>query len=294
MAWHPTWNDPPRSRPSMGARSGMTGRGVKILLLINVVAFVVDMLFRVRLDGAAGQTIGVLTEFGALRVTNAHLLYPLITYQFLHGGLFHIAINMLVLWMLGRHIERALGTKQFLYLFLGSGVLGGVLQVGFNVFMAEMYAERFLTQATVGASGGVMGILTAFATLYPRQVLYLFILFIPMPIEARWLAIGYFVIETFNAWREISGQALSPTAHAAHVGGMIVGFVWVKWGYRLLQAVRERPHRDGAAFFSRGSSRDKAELDRILDKIHRDGVGSLTTREKLFLQEMGGKFRDRF
>jgi len=294
MAWHPTWNEEPRRRPAYGFGGSGTGRGVKILLLINIAAFVVDMVFRVRYGEGARETIGVLTEFGALRVTNAWRIYPLITYQFLHGGFFHIAINMLVLWMLGRHIERALGTKQFVYLFLGSGVLGGVLQVGFNYVMSQAYSEVFLTQPTVGASGGVMGILTAFATLYPRQVLYLFILFIPMPIEARWLAIGYFAIETFNAWREISGQALSPTAHAAHVGGMIVGFVWVKWGYRLVQAVRDRPRRDEGGFYRRGDGRDQAELDRILDKIHREGVGSLTTHEKMFLQEMGGKFRDRF
>jgi membrane associated rhomboid family serine protease len=289
MAWHPTWNEPaeagyrPRRKP---------WSGVKTLLVLNIAAFIVDMLFRVRIGPDPREVIGVLSQFGALRVTNAYLIYPFITYQFLHGGFFHIAINMLVLWMLGRHIERALGTRPFVYLFLASGVMGGLFQIGFNVVMAQAYGDVFLNQPMVGASGGVMGILTAFAVLYPRQVLYLFIFFIPMPIEARWLAIGYFLIESFNAYLEISGKALSPTAHAAHVGGMIVGFVWVRWGTRLFQAIRQRPRRDRGPFYSRGDDRDRAELDRILDKIHREGVGSLTTREKMFLQEMGGKFRD--
>jgi membrane associated rhomboid family serine protease len=290
MAWHPTWNEPveERRRPRQWPWSG-----VATLLVLNIAAFVLNLAFREQVGPDPRDTVGILTQFGALRVTNAYLIYPFITYQFLHAGFVHILINMLILWMLGRHIERALGTRAFVYLFLISGVVGGLSQIGFNVVMSEAYSPAFLQRPMVGASGGVMGILTAFAVLYPRQVLYLFLFFIPLPIEARWLAIGYFILESVNAYMELTGRALSPTAHAAHVGGMVVGFVWVKWGHRIAQAVRSgRPRKDRGPVFRRGGDRDREELDRILDKIHREGVGSLTMREKMFLQEMGGKFRD--
>jgi len=289
MAWHPTWNEPVEAR----RRPRRPWSGVKTLLVLNVAAFIADFVFQVQVGPGPKDVMGLLSYFGALRVTNAYLVYPFLTYQFLHGGFLHILINMLVLWMLGRHIERALGTRPFIYLFLASGVVGGLCQIGFNVILAQTYGPVFLQQPMVGASGGVMGILTAFAVLYPRQVLYLFLFFVPLPIEARWLAVGYFLLESVDAYMELTGKALSPTAHAAHVGGMIVGFIWVKWGHRLVQAVRSRrPRRDRGPLFSRGRDRDRAELDRILDKIHREGVGSLTMREKMFLQDMGGKFRD--
>jgi len=286
MAWHSTWNDPPQPR-----RSGLTPPGVKILLIINVVAFVLDFLFKVK--GPPGTPpMGVLTALGALRVTNAALIYPLVTYQFLHAGFFHIAINMLILWMLGRHIESRLGRRQFLYLYLLSGVLGGLLQVGFNILMTRWYGPAILHQPTVGASGAVMGILTAFAVLYPREELYVLVLFFFLPIQARWLALIYFMIESLAAYEAITTGVTGNVANAAHVGGMVLGFVWMQWGTRIAAAMRRRAPRPRAGPFEGTRERNQAELDRILKKVHERGVESLTLREKMFLQDMGNRFGD--
>jgi len=303
MAWHPTWNEPTDDRPRrrfMADRGGLMPPGVKIILLVNIAAFLVD-----------GLTNGSLTRFGALSVRELmHLqVWRLFTYMFLHGGFAHIFWNMFILWVIGNMFERQLGTRQFLYLYFAAGVLGGLFETGFNVIMHFEHGPlrgphghpimmpegplTYLQIQAVGASAAVAGVLVGFATLNPRAV---FLLFFILPIEARWLAIIYMVVETRHIVFGFQTSMTDGVAHAAHVGGGLLGFVWMKWGYRILAALRRgRGGRGdgGGAFLRRGDGRDQAELDRILDKIHRDGVGSLTTREKMFLQEMGGKFRDR-
>jgi membrane associated rhomboid family serine protease len=295
MAWRTTWDAPPRRTALFRGRPGLSG--VKLLVLVNVAAFIVDWLVVVPSGHPMVPPVGILTRLGALRVTNAFLLYPFITYQFLHGGFFHLAINMLVLWMLGRHIEHHLGTRKFLYLYLLSGVVGGVFQVGFNVLMTRWYGPAVLSHATVGASGGVMGILAAFAILYPREEVYIFIFLFPVPVQARWLAIGYFALESFLAWEGIRSGMAGHVAHAAHIGGMVCAFVWMKFGPFLGELWREvrRGRAGGAAPGATGwgdPQADQAEVDRILQKIHDEGIGSLSTREKLFLQEMSRRFHD--
>ena len=296
MAWHPTWNEPTDDRPRrrfMADRGGMMPPGVKVILLLTVGVFLAD-----------GFTNGALSRFGALTVTDVlHLqVWRLVTYMFLHGGIGHIFWNMFIFWMIGNMLERQLGTKQFLYMYFAAGILGGVFEVGFNVVMHYEHGPimtrggpiSFLDIPAVGASAAVAGVLVGFATLNPRAI---FLLFFFLPIEARWLALVYMVVETRHIVFGLQTGWTDNVAHAAHVGGGLLGFVWMKWGYRIAAALRRgsRARDDGGGSFLRqGDGRDQGELDRILDKIHREGVGSLTTREKMFLQEMGGKFRDRF
>ncbi|MFO8012702.1 MAG: rhomboid family intramembrane serine protease [Phycisphaerae bacterium] len=290
MAWHPTWNEPPeRRRRIMMGGGGTFPPGVKMVLLVTLAVFVVDLFTR-----------GALSRYGSLSVR--HLLgfevWRLFTYMFLHGSFGHIFINMFIFWMIGMTLERQLGTRRFLYLYFAAGLVGGLLEVAFNVIMHVEHGPiqtpqgmlTFLDIPAVGASAGVAGVMVAFATINPRAI---FLLFFFLPIQARWLAIIYMIIETRHMLIGLQTGWTDGVAHAAHVGGMIVGFVWVKWGHRIAEAVKNgRPRRDRGPFFSRGRNRDREELDRILDKIHREGVGSLSTREKMFLQEMGGKFRD--
>ncbi len=298
MAWHPTWNEPPRQRPRfMMGGGGAFPPGVKMVLLATVAVFLVDVVTR-----------GRLSQYGSLSVRDLlHLeVWRLVTYMFLHGGFAHIFWNMFIFWMIGQTLERQLGTRQFLWLYFAAGLVGGLLEVGFNAVMhlehgpitsaggqVVMTPEgplTFLDIPAVGASAGVAGVMVAFATLNPRAI---FLLFFFLPIQARWLAIIYMVIETRHMLMGLETGWTDGVAHAAHVGGMIVGFVWMKWGHRIAQAVRSgRPRKDRGPVFRRGGDRDRGELDRILDKIHREGVGSLSMREKMFLQEMGGKFRD--
>jgi len=289
MAWHPTWNEPPRQRPRfMTDRGGAFPPGVKVILLATVAVFFVDHFTR-----------GMLSQYGSLSVRDLlHFeVWRLVTYMFLHGGVGHIFWNMFIFWMIGQTLERQLGTRQFLWMYFAAGIAGGLLEVAFNVVMHFQHGPLmtrqgpilFLDIPSVGASAGVAGVMVAFATINPRAI---FLLFFFLPIQARWLALIYMIVETRHMLIGLQTGWADGVAHAAHVGGMVVGFIWVKWGHRLAQAIPRRPRRDSGPFFSRGSGRDQEELDRILDKVHREGVGSLTTREKMFLQEMGGRFRD--
>jgi len=288
MAWHTTWNEPPQRKRGLLGGSGGRRSGVKIIVLITVAVYILDAVTRVALRAP----IGLLTHYGALRVDNAPFLYPFLTYQFLHAGLWHIGLNMLVLWMLGRHIERELGTRQFVYLYFLAGVLGGVCQVALNVIMTRWYGPAMLASPTVGASGGVMGILVAFAVLYPREELYVLVGFFFLPVQARWVALVYFLIESYAAYDAIATGARGHVANAAHVGGMVLGFVWMKWGTRIVARMPRGARRPRPGSFERNREREQAELDRILKKVHERGVDSLTLREKMFLQDVGNKYRD--
>ena len=281
MAWHPTWNEPTAPR-----RVGVFGRwrrrpsAITLLVLVTVAVYVADWMtgFRFILP------LGALSVGVVMRLQ----LWRLVTYQFLHGGLFHIGINMLILWMLGRHIEGRLGRKQFLALYFLSGLVGGLFQLGFNVLMTRWYGPAALEQFTVGASGSVMGILMAFAILYPREELIIFIFFLPMRIEARWFALGYFILESVYAWQALALGLDDRMAHVAHLGGLVVGFVWMRYGsvfsrlrYRLKRGERIRKEvRPGWR-----PDEEETEVDGILKKIHEEGIDSLTPREKMFLQD---------
>jgi len=295
MAWHPTWNEPIDDRPRrrfLADRGGLMPPGVKVILLVTIGVFLVD-----------GLTNGLLTWLGALSVHSLMRLqvWRLVTYMFLHGGFAHIFWNMFIFWMIGSVLERQLGTRRFLYLYFVAGALGGLFEAGSNVVMHAEHGPfltregpmTFLDVQAVGASAGVAGVLVAFATLNPRAIILLFFI---LPIEAWLLALIYMVVEMRYLVEGLLGGWTGNVAHAAHVGGGLVGFVWMKWGHRLASALRRGGRGrevDGGSFFRRRDDRDQDELDRILAKIHREGVGSLTTREKMFLQEMGGKFRDR-
>jgi hypothetical protein len=124
---------------------------------------------------------------------------------------------------------------------------------------------------------------------------YVFIFFIPVPIEARWLALGYFLIESLSVWEGVARGMASGTAHAAHVGGFVVGYVWVKFGGRLAAWWKRGRAPSAHRFEDRShepTRREQAEVDRILKKIHDQGIDSLSTREKFFLQDMSRRYRD--
>ena len=134
MAWHETWNDPPPPRQGLLIdRGGLFPPGVKLVLIVTVAVFFVDVI-----------THGRLTALGALSVQTLLGLqvWRIFTYMFLHASLMHIFINMLVFWMLGMVLERQIGTKRFLWLYFTSGVVGGLFEVGFNSLMCCGSATR--------------------------------------------------------------------------------------------------------------------------------------------------------
>ncbi|MGH8739162.1 MAG: rhomboid family intramembrane serine protease [Burkholderiales bacterium] len=154
--------------------------------------------------------------------THAFQPWQVVTYGFLHGGVMHIFVNMFALYMFGGQLERLFGPKRFLNLYLASIITAGLSQLAYASFIgADPYP-------TIGASGGVFGVLLAFAMYFPRQTIVLLIPPIPMP---AWLFVTlYGALELFLG---VSGMEVN-VAHFAHLGGMLGAWL-------LIQHWRGRP-----------------------------------------------------
>ena len=215
----------------------------KNLLLINFVAFIATLVFKSQFD---------LEKWGSLHFFMApdFHLYQFITYQFLHGGFFHIFFNMFALWMFGCVIERVWGPQRFLVYYLVCGVGAGICQelvqfveyssgglsglsandlipVNLGNMVEMMTVGSYLNQwATIGASGAVYGILLAFSMTFPNERIFIFP--IPVPIKAKWFIMIYAVIEFLLAF----ASAGDGVAHMAHLGGMLFGLLLILYWRR--------------------------------------------------------------
>jgi membrane associated rhomboid family serine protease len=186
------------------------------LLLINVGAFALDVLLG-----------GLISRWFALWPIGTNFMpWQVVTYAFLHGGILHLLFNMLALWMFGGEMERLWGPKRYMQFYAVSLLSAALLQL----VIAPMFGVR---APTVGASGAILGLLVGFAMTFPdRQIL---LLIPPVPIKAKWLVIIYAVITVyvllppvvpgvdFLSW--LGGNA----AHLAHLGGMIGGFLMIRY-----------------------------------------------------------------
>lgn len=152
-------------------------------------------------------------------------VYQLVTYMFLHdpSGLSHLFFNMFALFMFGGILERVWGQKRFILYYIVTGVGAGLVQqlvwyLSLDPMVLEYYGDMLLT---IGASGAVFGVLLAFGMLFPNVPLY--IMFIPVPIKAKWVVLGYGLIELFAG---ISSSS-DGVAHFAHLGGMLFGIIFI-------------------------------------------------------------------
>ena len=169
------------------------------LLLINGLAFALTVL-------------GFVPSSLALWPVDCSLFAPwqLLTYGFLHGGVGHIFFNMFGLWMFGRDLEHQFGSQRFLIYYLTCVVGAGLVQLLVAAVQGGIYP-------TVGASGGVFGILLAYGMSYPNRTILLLIPPIPMP--AKYMVILYGILELYLG---VSGNAPG-VANFAHLGGMLFG-----------------------------------------------------------------------
>jgi membrane associated rhomboid family serine protease len=163
----------------------------------------------------------------------------MITYMFLHANFWHLFFNMFGLYMFGRILEEVLGPKRFLFYYFITGLGAAIVQqlmwtieihpiiesvnaqLG-NGAAADLLAQKemFLNQfITIGASGAVFGLLLAFGMMFPDQPLFL--MFIPIPIKAKYFVIGYAVFELVFG---VGNFSFDNVAHFAHLGGMLFGF----------------------------------------------------------------------
>jgi membrane associated rhomboid family serine protease len=174
--------------------------------------------------------------------------YQLITHMFSHSPsmIFHIVFNMLMLWMFGRILENVWGPKRFLLFYLACGLGAAALHLAVQYFRAEQLLQALQANnpgavekyegalaGALGASGAVMGIMAAFAYLFPNTPLML--IPIPFPIKAKWLVLGYVLLDLFGGIGALPGDNI---AHFAHLGGAITGFIivfiWNKTNRRTL------------------------------------------------------------
>jgi membrane associated rhomboid family serine protease len=185
---------------------GAVTPAVKLLLIVNTAIFFLQLFLPKEL----------LVLFGLVPalVWQNFYLWQLFTYQFLHGGLFHLLFNMLALWMFGCDLERRWGTLFFLKYYFVSVLGGGILNA---LILPGQVAP------SIGASAGIYGILLAYGLIYPNQIVYFYFLF---PIKMKhfvWIIGGIALYSSI-----LSGQG--GIAHLAHLGGMLFGYLYLRGG----------------------------------------------------------------
>jgi membrane associated rhomboid family serine protease len=240
---------------------------VKYLLIINIAVFFMAMVITPLGDflfswfSLYPATLGTSLQF-----------WRLITYQFLHAGLWHIIFNMWALWMFGPILERQWGSKRFLFFYLFCGAAGGL-------FYILLVAINFLPALPmVGASGAILGVFAACAILFPNISVFFFP--IPIPIPIRVAAIGGTLIYILF----VATRSTNAGGHAAHLAGMAAGAIYIfsqSWRTKLRLKINSgRWKRKMAA-----QQNLQLELDRILQKVHNSGIHSLTPKEKKLLKQ---------
>ncbi|HZT82713.1 MAG TPA: rhomboid family intramembrane serine protease [Gemmataceae bacterium] len=288
-----------REGPSFLSALADRGQMCKWLVAINVVLFVLQILAQ---QGAFGS-YEMGTRKGdpvtdALDLNTASVLqgqvWRLVTYAFLHGGIWHILFNMLFLWWFGHEMEEMYGKWEFLTFYLTSAVLGGV------AYVLTQAAGIGGDEPCIGASGAVTAVMVLFAFHFPRRVILLFF-FLPVPI---WAFVAFQVAR--DALGFVSGVQ-NGVATAVHLGGAVCGFAYYKSQVRLLSLLpslqslrgpRSRPrlrvyHEEDevptpvkAAAPSRAADVDEhleARMDAVLQKVADFGLNSLTENEREIL-----------
>lgn len=232
-------------RPSINAIPPV----VKNLIIINAIMLLATYVLQLR-------------GFDLTKILGLHYFaspdfrpYQLVTHMFMHGGIMHLVFNMFALWMFGRVLENVWGPKRFFIYYFATGLGAAVFYTFVNFIEFQYIASRMtpenvqmvmsngaeilssgrnytelagklnllLNVPTVGASGAVFGILLGFGMLFPNTELML--LFPPIPIKAKYFVIGYGAIELFSGIANTGDNV----AHFAHLGGMIFGFILIKY-----------------------------------------------------------------
>ena len=247
---------------------------VKWLIVANAVIFLLQQVCRMTFGGDYLALFFGLNSHAVLR----GMLWQPATYMFLHYDLFHLLFNMFALWMFGSSIEAVWGPRPFLQYYLFTGVAAGLLSllvsIGVNV-------------TTIGASGAIFGILVAFGMLFPDRVVLVFFFF---PMLARNFVILFAAIELYMT--VVSGPHGGGVARFAHLGGMLFGYLYLKFGDRVrfsLPRIRFNTRQRGGNKAGDWHNFMRSEVDPILDKISREGIHSLTRKERKILKKARGR-----
>ena len=171
-------------------------------------------------DPATGEQV----TMPGLGPTPIPVYFTLITSMFMHGGIAHIAGNMLYLWIFGDNIENAIGHKRYLIFYLLCGIIASLS----HVFATKLLGQNLLIPS-LGASGAISGVLGAYILLFPRRRVTVLIIRFIVPVSAFW-AIGIWILfQIINGLGMLGGSNASGVAYAAHIGGFIAGMVLIKF-----------------------------------------------------------------
>ena len=283
-------------RSYMRRPSFRPGQSATIILVIaNVAAFLLQYVLSSR-----------VFDYLPLSITGLRqgYLWQLLSFQFIHAGIWHLLGNCFVIFMFGRSVEEAIGRKSFVALYFSSGIIGGLVQ---SLAMIILHQNGYV----LGASAGAFGVTAAYAILFPDSVIMLFFI-IPMPAKFLLLLEGAIAIGGIFQLSFFDPRV----AHAAHLGGMITGILFIRyavhWHFRWpqLNRPRTRPlrrlvkvpaHKPGPWGQSRPETAEdlppeeflSKEVDPILDKISAHGIQSLTERERRILEKARAKMAKR-
>ena len=246
--------------------------GIKILILINFLIFF--------LQSISGQERILFQLFGIVPSNTFYklMIWQPFTYLFFHGGIWHVFINMFVLWMFGSELERIWKKNFFLKYYFMTGIGSGIITVLLSLNSSI---------PVVGASGAVYGILLAYGLMFPNRKVYLYFL---IPLKVKYFVLFIGIIAFFSSFGSNDG-----ISHLTHLSGMIIGLIYLKSKFELnsLKKIilkfrlkyidilnqKKRQHQDDLRF----------EVDSILDKINKKGYDNLSEKEKKFLYEASKK-----
>ena len=236
---------------------------IKILISVNFTVFI--------LQSISSSEIIFFSNFGLVPklVWSQLKIWQPFTYMFFHGDIWHVLINMFVLWMFGSELERVWGKKNFLRFYFITGVGSG---------LATMLFGLQSTIPIVGASGAIYGVLLAYGVMFPNRTVYLYGI---IPIKSIWFVIGIGVIAFFSSFNNVTN-----ISHLTHLFGMIIGYLYLKrpvhfrslW-FSVFKKVLEYRIQNQEEKISRSVEIER-DLNSILDKINREGFKSLTQEEE--------------
>ena len=246
---------------------------IKLLVSINFLVFLLQTI--------SGQERILFQLFGMVpkNTWSQLMVWQPFTYLFFHGGIWHVLINMFVLWMFGSELETVWGKKEFLKYYFITGIGSGLVTIVFSLNSLI---------PVVGASGAVYGILLAYGLTFPNRYVYLYFL---IPVKVKFFVIVIGGIAFFSS----IGAGSSGVSHLTHLSGMLIGLGYLKSNFQLdmvknilVKQKDEIRHR----IIKNKRRRDedlRFEVDQLLDRINEVGYDGLSDKEKKFLYEASKK-----
>ncbi len=259
----------------MGVRPAIKG-----LMIANLVVFFIQQGFEL----GGQRALGAPTAFDRLFWLDRDSVlampflefYRIVSYQFLHGDMWHFVMNMLVLWVFGNGVHDRLGFRGFLILYFGAGCFGGLIHL------------LLTASPVVGASGAIYGIMIFFAILHPNAPIIFFI----VRMKVKWL-VTFFVVADLLRFLSPNQQGISV---GAHLGGAAFGAVAFFGVHRYSGAGRRLQEKLVQKVERRKAQKDREQkevVDDILAKVSEEGISALTDKERRVLTQASKRYKSR-